>query len=146
MEEFLDHIPLSEEEVLGLFPKGDYPAIIEKVEVKTSQAGNRCFVGTIEIMNNSTGQTRKVTTWFGLPYLLKHAYDSAGLSSKYESAKLSNKDLEGKHVIARVKIKEGNDKYPQPKNEIYDFIVNAQNMIGMKSTEIIPDFDDKIPF
>ncbi len=145
MEEFLDHIPLTEEEALGLFSKGDYPALVKKVEIKTSKAGNRCFVADIELQDRSNGNVRTVTTWFGLPYLLKHAYESAGLSSKYESAKLSNKDLEGKRVIAKVKVQEGNAEYPQPKNVIYDFVVNAQDMVGMGVTAT-PDFNDEISF
>ncbi len=144
MEEFLDHIPLTEEEALGLFVKGDYPAVFQKVEVKTSKTGNRRFVADIELQNHSNGTTRIVTTWFNLPYLLKHAYEAAGMSDKYQSDKLSTKDLEGKKVIARVKVKEGNDQYPQPKNEIYDFVVTP----GLDKTPVqnTPEFDDLIPF
>lgn len=144
MEEFLDHIPLSEEEALGLFAAGDYPATFEKVEIKTSKAGNRCFVATIKLSDPAKSSTHIVTTWFGLPYLIKHAYESAGLSDKYNSSKLSTSDLVGKKVMAKVKISKITEQYPVPKNEIWDFVVSPdQHKFHL---DIEPPFNESIPF
>lgn len=147
MEEFLDHIPLSEEEALGLFSDGDYPAFIEKMEIKVSKAGNKCFVATITLSDPVKSQKRTITKWFGLPHILKHAYDATNQSDKYLSNKLSTKDLEGKRLIARVKVLEGNAQYPQPKNEIYDFVVNPN---ASQKSQVIPEpeitFNDELPF
>jgi hypothetical protein len=148
MEEFLDHIPLSEEDALGLYTAGEYPAVIEKMEIKVSKAGNKTFVATIKVSNPAKFSHRTITTWFGLPYLLKHAYDATGQSEKYQSNKLSTKDLEGKKLMAKVKVSKSTPEYPQPQNVIWDFVVtpNKSQSDMVSAATSTPDFDDQIPF
>jgi hypothetical protein len=144
MEQFLDHTPLTEEEALGLLKAGNYPCYIDKVEIKTAKNGNKHFVATILVHDIEKNDTKTMITWFFMPYILKHAYDAANLSEKYQQNKLSNKDLEGKELIAKVRIKKGNDDYPQPRNEIYDFVVNnSSSKIEIKE-EV--QFNDDLPF
>lgn len=129
MEEFLDHVPYTEEEALGLIEPGIYPAYIEKVEIKQSNSGNRFFVATVNVTDSN--KSHKVfSVWLALKHMLKHAYDSAGLEDKFKQSKLSTKDLEGKKVMVKVKLKPGNELYPNPKNEIVDFIKPENNLFN----------------
>lgn len=122
IEQFLDHTPLSEEDALGLLPNGNYEGYIRKIEIKVSgNTGKSHFVTTTEIFKPN-GDLMTINTWLALPYLLKHMYDSCGKEEQYKSNKLSPKDCEGCNVMVKIGKQDGNEKYPNAKNVIQDFM------------------------
>jgi|GEM_PF-4009062 len=139
IEEFLDHNPLSEMDALGLLPDGDYKAYIKKVEIKTTGSfsknpGKKYFMATLDVY----GENNRVHTLFAncvLDYMLKHMYDASGKTEKYNEKKLSVNDCVDSMVTVKVKIREGNEKYPKPKNEIWDFLPCKDE-----------DLNDQLPF
>jgi len=122
-EQFLDHVPLTEEEALGLLPKGTYEGYIRKVEIKPGKKdpNARYFVASVEIFPPN-GKLVTLNTWLVLPYLLKHMYDACGKEEQYKTNRLSTKDCEGFNVSVRVGKQEGTEQYPQPKNVVQDFM------------------------
>lgn len=111
----IDYEPMSEEEALGLLPKGDYEATITAAENKHSKEGKKYVVFTLE----SRGV--ELTTWCTFPFMLKHAAEAIGLGENYENKTLRLADFPGKKLVIRVNVKEGNEQYPRPKNVVFDF-------------------------
>jgi hypothetical protein len=127
----IDYEPMSEEEALGLLPKGDYEATITAAENKHSKEGKKYVVFTLE------ARGVELTTWCTFPFMLKHAAESIGLGGNYENKTLRLSDFPGKKLVIRVNVKEGNEQYPRPKNVVFDFKALKQ--------ENLP-FDDAVPF
>ncbi len=127
----IDYEPLTEEEALGLLPKGDYEATITSAENKTSRAGDKYVVFTLE------ARGVELTTWCTLPFMIKHAAESIGLGENYKNKTLKLSDFPGKKLVIRVVVKEGDEKYPRPKNAVFDFLPSKQ--------ENLP-FNDEVPF
>jgi hypothetical protein len=135
----IDYEPLTEEEALGLFPKGEYEAVI--LESK-SQSGrkdpSKSFV-VLKLEVTSDKQKKEMTVWCFMPFMLKHASEATGNTEKYQNKTLKLSDFVGKRCKVKIRVKEGNDQYPSPKNEIYDF-VSTKNQ-----SESLP-FNDEVPF
>jgi hypothetical protein len=119
----IDYEPMSEEEALGLLPKGDYEATITSAENKHSKEGKKYVVFTLE----SRGV--ELTTWCTFPFMLKHAAESIGLGENYENKTLRLADFPGKKLVIRVNVKEGNEQYPRPKNVVFDFKALKQDSL-----------------
>ena len=127
----IDYEPMSEEEALGLLPKGDYEATITAAENKYSQAGKKHVVLTLE------ARGVELNTWCTFPFMLKHAAESIGLGENYQNKTLRLSDFPGKKLIIRVNVKEGSEQYPRPKNVVFDFKPFKQQSLP---------FDDVVPF
>lgn len=139
--QYLNHRPKSEEEVLGILPKGKYEALVKKIEVKSGRQDpqKRYFVATVEVHNPSGSLQRKeITTWLALDYLLKHLYDACNQQELYNKTQLSTEDCEGHVVYVEVDIDEPNEKFNRPKNSIKDFYAFDQSSKR--------DFNDDIDF
>jgi len=134
----IDYEPLTEEEALGLLPKGEYPAIIIKAENKYGRKdpSKSYVVLTVDVKGNH------LTTWCALPYMLKHAADSTGNSEKYQSKQLNLSDFVNKKCNVKIKVQEGTEQYPTPKNVIWDFVAPKR---GDENQETI-EFNDSVPF
>lgn len=139
MEQYIDHVAMTEEEALGLLPAGEYPAVFEKIEVKQAKDGKSYFVAKVNVYDPISGIQKTITQWLVFPHLLRHAYIAAGLDHEYGQPKLSTRDLESKKVIAKIRVKQGTDEYPQPKNEIQDFLAPKNNVVS-------DIFNDEIAF
>ena len=111
----IDYEPLTEEEALGLLPKGDYEATITSAENKHSKEGKKYVVFTLE------ARGVELQTWCTFPFMLKHAAEAIGCGDKYENKSLRLADFPGKKLVIRVNVKEGNEQYPRPKNVVFDF-------------------------
>lgn len=127
----IDYEPMTEEESLGLLPKGDYEATFMSSENKNSKEGKKYVVFTLNVKGN------EITTWCTFPFMLRHAAIAIGLEEQYQNKTLKLSDFPGKKCIVRVSVKEGNEQYPRPKNQIFDFLLLKQ--------EELP-FDDSVPF
>ncbi len=136
---YIQYDVLTEEEALGLLPKGNYPATIKFAETKiSSKDPSKSYVVLTVVVHDKRDHEFK--TWCALPYMLKHAADSTGNEEKYKTKQLKLSDFSNKKCIARVKIQEGTDKYPTTKNVIWDFLKPETNQVNQ-----IP-FDDAVPF
>ncbi len=147
-EQTIKHEPLSEDDASGLLPKGDYPGIIRLIEIKSGKKdpNKKYFVATVDVWDE-TGRPVSLVTWLALPALLKHMYDAAGQSDKYQNSTLSTKDCEGAKVICRIKISKPTEDYPTPQNRIWDFVKPKASgqMTSEQLIDALTKFDDPIP-
>lgn len=138
--DFIDHEPLTEEQALGLIPKGEtVQARVEKCEIRTDKNSKKVFVHTLGI--EYKGNYYTITQWLFMPFLVKHFYESTGQADKYQEKKLAISDHVGKTVYVKIGIKEADENY-RAKNIIYDFVKAPEKKLG----DGIPDFDDPLPF
>lgn len=136
--QFLRHKPKTEEQVMGIIPKGKHKCIIQQIDVVASKKNPDVsyFVAIVEV--HCAGQEAKeIKQWLALDYLLKHLYDACGKSDVYNNDQLCNEDCEGHVVYAEVDIQEPTKDFNRPKNVITDFYA-----FDKKSD----DFNDDITF
>lgn len=136
MSSEFDYEVLTEEEALGLLPKGDYDAVITKAESRkgSKDPSKNYLVLTVKVKNTF------MTTWCALPYMVKHAAESTGNEEKYKNKSLKLSDFIDKKCTVRLKIKPGTDQYPTPKNVVSDFLSKKENKDQNQ------DFNDDVPF
>lgn len=134
----IDYEPLTEEEALGLFPKGEYYATISEASSLPSRKDPSKKYVVFKLNVESEKQHKELTVWCFMPFMLRHAAYSTGNGDKYEDKSLKLSDFVGKACNVKIRVKEGDEQYPNPKNEIWDFV-------KPKAQESLP-FDDVVPF
>ncbi|TAL08149.1 MAG: hypothetical protein EPO02_13665 [Nitrospirae bacterium] len=134
----IDYEPLTEEEALGLFPKGEYYATILEASKKPGKKDPSITYVIFKLNVESDKQHKEMTVYCFKPFMLRHAAYATDNGDKYESKTLTLSDFVGKSLNVKISVKEGDEKYPNPKNEIWDFVKS-------KAQENLP-FDDVIPF
>lgn len=135
---YIEHTPMSEDEVLGMLPEGEYPALIKNITVRTGRKdpSKKYFVAEVEVDHKD--KTFILQTWLALPFLLKHLYDSTGNGEKYKEKKLYAKDCIGCKTVVRIKKQAATDKFPA-RHVVADFLTKPT-----ENTEL--ELNDDIPF
>jgi hypothetical protein len=134
----INYEPMTEEEALGLLPTGEYPATIMKAENKYGRKDPSKSYVVLTVNIRGIKIEKEIIVWCALAYILKHASDATGNSEKYQNKTLKLSDFVGKSCNVKVRVKEGDERYPNPKNEIWDFV-------KPQSQESLP-FDDVVLF
>lgn len=137
----IDYEPMSEEEALGLLPKGEYPATIMSSEKKYGKDQSKSYV-VFTVSIHGVTKNQDLTVWCFMPFMLKHAAESTGNGDKYMNKSLKLSDFLGKTCNVKVKIKPGNEDYPNPKNVIWDFVAHKPK----DDKQSILEFNDEVPF
>jgi hypothetical protein len=134
---------MSEEEALGLLPKGEYPAVIIEAQNRVGKADPSKTYVVITVSIKSIKKEKEIEVYCTLPYMLKHAADSTGNTEKYDNRTLKLSDFVGKSCNVKVKIQEATEKFPIPKNAVWDFVQPKAHRFVCRETLT---FDDSVPF
>lgn len=117
---YIDHVPLTEEDSLGLLNKGMYMAYVRRCDIKTSKSGKDYFVFTLDVYEKN-GKPTTIIDWMALPYKLRHFYESCDMKEKYNDNKLYIEDCINKEVMVNIGLSKPTKEYPNIKNIILDY-------------------------
>jgi hypothetical protein len=129
----------------GLLEKGDYDVeVLEATDEVSKKSGNDMIKLTLAVWVGDKVRCRIFDYLLdALPAKLRHASDTFGLLSKYESGSLRAMDFVGRTGRAKIVIEEDkSNKYP-PKNKILDYVCRQTKQLN--SNPPAPDIDD-LPF
>ena len=124
----MSYQPKSEEQLAkeGLLPDGEYDFEVVETWDKPSKAGNAMYTLKLHIFSEDGG-TQIVTDYIALgsnfgERKLRHAADACRLIDVYEIGNLKPSDFQGKTGRVQIKIQEGNNEFPNPKNAVKDYV------------------------
>lgn len=153
--------PVSEEEASGVWPKGEYDAVVKSAEDKVSRSsGNQMIELTLNVYGEF-GQERLVRDWLvatdGGQAKIQQFCKSAGLWDLYQTGELTDRSCVDQNVRVKLGIEEGRDGYP-PQNKVAGYLPRkvaapapAPELVGVdpalrRAANAAGVPDDDIPF
>lgn len=130
----------------SLMPNGEYDFEVVAVSDKPSKEGNDMITLKLNVYD-SDGNGRIIFDYLtaAMGYKLRHAADSCGLLSIYESGSLVASGFENRSGKVKIKTQKGNKDYPNPKNVVEDYVKRiSQPQKETVATGALPA--DEIPF
>lgn len=133
-------------EVVGGYDKLSKKKIVDGVE----KGGNEMIELKIKIFN-SEGEEKIIFDYLleSVSYKLRHAAEACGMLAKYNDGELVGSDFDGCTGKLKIRLGKPSTEYPDPKNEVVDYVVGAEPVKqkpkdGKKSPS--DKLDDSIPF
>lgn len=116
--------PVSEEQAAGVWPKGEYDALVTEAAEKTSKKDNPMIQLTL-LVYGPDGKEKSIRDWLvstdGGQAKIQRFCKSAGLWDMYQAGELSAESCKDASVKVKLGADEGDDDYP-PRNSIRDYI------------------------
>lgn len=129
-----------------VWPRGAYDFEVLTAIDKRSKSGNEMVELELRV-HDRDGKTRKLRDWLveseGVAYKVRHFAAATGMLAQYEKGELKTDQMPGKTGRCKLGIEKGNDKYPDDRNKIDDYIAAGGPLIASVPD---PQLNDDIPF
>jgi hypothetical protein len=117
--------PVSEEQAAGVWPKGEYDALVTEAVEKTSKSSNNPMIELTVLVYGPEGKEKSIRDWLvstdGGQAKIQRFCKSAGLWDMYQAGELSAEACKDVTVKVKLGADEGDDEYP-PRNNIRDYM------------------------
>ena len=131
----------------NLWDKGNYAFEILEATDEISKAGKEMIKLKVKLFTD-TGKSQQVFDYLlpdSMEYKLRHVAEACGLLADYETGALEAYLFIGKTGYAKVGHTKPTDDYPVVRNQINDYVVDANFKVVPKTLEEATK-DDTIPF
>lgn len=148
----MSYTPKTEEQLIreGLLTDGIYDCGVSDADDAPSKKGNPMFTLKLHVFDED-GSPRILYDYIALgnnfgERKLRHAADAFGLLDIYNTGALIASDFKNKTGKVSLKTQEGDEKYPNPKNIVHDYVKREDHEPekSVPASEILAD--DGIPF
>lgn len=135
--------PVSEETAAGVWPKGEYDALVTEAVEKTSKKDNPMIELTLTVYGPE-GKEKSIRDWLvstdGGQAKIQRFCKSAGLWEMYQAGELSSDSCKDANVVVKLGCDDGDDEYP-PRNNIRDYMPKTlapkpePELVGVSSSQ-----------
>jgi hypothetical protein len=116
--------PVSEEQAAGVWPKGEYDALVTEAVEKTSKKDNPMIELTLTVYGPE-GKEKSIRDWLvatdGGQAKIQRFCKSAGIWDLYQAGEISAESCKDANVVVKLGADDGDDEYP-PRNNIRDYM------------------------
>lgn len=159
--------PVSEETAAGVWPKGEYDALVTEAIEKTSKSSGNPMIELTLTVYGQGGEEKSLRDWLvstdGGQAKIQRFCKSAGLWDMYQAGELSADSCKDANIRVKLGADDGGDEYP-PKNTVRDYMPKtvapkppAAPLLGVSPTQrsaagtgradpTKPPTDSEIPF